>query len=90
MAKARNKMADLRDKLERERRFSDAEIELLAGCERAYLAALGRFYNSLPSTKQALYGASAGTPKAINILEYSELFRRFDCIALHDTGIFAF
>jgi hypothetical protein len=83
-------MADLRDKLERERRFSDAEIELLAGCERAYLAALGRFYNSLPSTKQALYGASAGTPKAINILEYSELFRRFDCIALHDTGIFAF
>ena len=34
---------------------------------------------------QALYG-NPGTPKAIHVLEYSNVFRRLHCISLHDTG----
>ena len=79
-------MADLRDKMERERNFSHLDVERLAGLERALITATSTFYYSLPVNKRPLYGESAGTPKTSNCLEYSKLFDRYHCISLFDTS----
>jgi hypothetical protein len=42
-------MADLRDKMERSRRFTGEDIERLAALERAYLQGLSQFWESLPT-----------------------------------------
>jgi hypothetical protein len=48
LAKKRNGMADLRDKLERVRHFKDHDLERLAALERQYLDGLRHFHESLP------------------------------------------
>jgi hypothetical protein len=84
----RSRMADFRDRLERDRLFTSVELNQLAGLERAYVREIAAFYDNLPRSKQKLYGAAAGTPKTINSLQYSRVFERFGCISVFDTGEF--
>jgi hypothetical protein len=47
LAQTRNAMADFRDKLERNRRFTGQDVERLAALERRYLVGLRQFHESL-------------------------------------------
>ena len=84
LAIARNKFADLRDKMERERTFSGNDVERLAALERSYVAGHQVFYDALSSRMQALYG-SVLFPKVLYTLEYSRAFTEFDCTSIFDT-----
>ena len=81
----RSSFADFRDKLERERNFTDANLKELSVLEMKYVHGHSVFYDSLPRDLQRRFGSSGGTPKVLNTLEYSRCFRRFGTTSLPDT-----
>ena len=89
LAVVRNKFADFRDKMERERTFSSNDIARLAALERCYVDAIRDFHDGLSPRMQKLFGSPL-FPKAIYTLEYSRAFAEFGCISVFDTGVFMF
>ena len=69
LTKKWNEVADFRVGFERVRHATPADLQRLAEKERGYVAAISRFYTSLPRALQMLYGKKgAGMRKTINIL----------------------